>query len=112
MAHTETDPQPDPGVNFGKQQGVGQGTIGKRRRRPRKEVNDVSISEASGLSLGEDGLPHPLETDPEGNLKIRVRDITSLLEEMVNLQRATLFAISESNEDLGLDFDDLVEMFC
>ena len=109
MAHTETDPQPTPGVNFGTQQGVGQGTIGKRRRKPRKEVNDASITEASGLSLGEDGLPHPIETDPEGNLKVRVRDITSLLEEMVNLQRATLAAIAQAE---GLNFDDLVEEFC
>ena len=98
MAHPETEPTP--GQNFGIQQGVGQGTIGRRRRPPRKEVQDVSISEASGLSLGVDGFPHPLETDPEGNLKVRVKDITTLMEEQNDLLRRMVFGLS-----MLLDFD-------
>ncbi len=110
MAHP--DIQPTPGEKHETQQGVGQGTTIKRRRNPRKEVNDVSISQADGLSLGDDGNFHPIETDQEGNLKVRVRGISDLLEEMVNLQKSILLAIVESNDDLDLDFDELVEMFC
>jgi len=109
MAHTETDPQPIEGRDYDTQQGVGQGTIGKGRRGPRKHVTDVSISEASGLTLGSDGLPHPLETEHDGNLKVRVKGVSDLLVEMINLQRATLFAIAEFAD---LDFDDLVDKFC
>ncbi len=92
-----------------KQQGAGQGTSTRRRREPNKAVQSTSITEASGATLGEDGRAHPLETDSEGNLKVRVKDITELLNEMVNLQRATLFAITELAD---LDFDDLVNEFC
>lgn len=109
MAHPLDKDAPIPGEQFEKQQGTGQGTTIKRRRNPRKEVNDVSISQADGLSLGEDGNFHPIETDREGNLKVRVKGISDLLQEMVGLQRATLSAIAELAD---LDFDDLVDEFC
>lgn len=112
MPHPSGIDPDKPFTRTDKQQGAGQGTSTRRRREPNKAVQSASITEASGATLGEDGRAHPLETDPEGNLKVRVRDITSLLEEMISLQKATLFAIAESNDDLGLDFDDLVEMFC
>ncbi len=109
MAHPSgIDPDKVPNTTQ-HQQGAGQGTTTRKRREPNKRVQPASITEASGLSLGEDGRAHPIETDPEGNLKVRVKDITSLLEEMVNLQKSILFAIAESE---SLDFDELVEKFC
>ncbi len=106
MAHPETDPQPEPGTNYGTQQGVGQGTIGRRRRKPRKEVNDVEVSTATGLSLGPDGNYHPIETDSEGNLKVRVKGISDLLQEIVDTNRAIVRALAEAHD---LDFDELFD---
>lgn len=61
------------------QLGVGEGTTKRRRRNPRENVSDVSIAEASGLTLGPDGYPHPLETTADGELKITDRNIITLL---------------------------------
>ena len=52
------------------QLGVGEGTVKRLRRTPRQTVDDVSIHEASGLTLGPDGYPHPLETTARGQLKV------------------------------------------
>ena len=104
MAHPEIEPTP--GEQFSAQQGVGQGTTIRHRRNPRKEVNDVSVSQADGLSLGEDGRYHPIETTPQGDVKVRVRDVTSLLEEMIDLQRRVLFALTE--DGWNLDYEDLM----
>ena len=103
MAHPVI--QPTPGQVFDKQQGVGQGTVISRRRNPRKEVQDVSVSQADGLTLGADGNYHPLETTPEGDLKVKVRDVTSLLEEMIDLQKRTLFVFAKLAD---LDYEDLI----
>lgn len=70
------------------QKGVGQGTVTRLRRTPRQTVADVSITEASGLTLGIDGYPHPLETTEEGELKVTERSVRSLLEDiLLELQR-------------------------
>ena len=71
---------PTPGESSTTQQGVGQGTTIRHRRLPRKEVNDVEITQASGITLGADGRVHPLETTPQGDLKVEERDVASLLE--------------------------------
>ena len=105
MAHP--DIEPTPGVRFSTQQGVGQGTTIRRRRNPRKEVNDVSISQADGIALGVDGNYHPIETTPQGDLKVRVRDVTALLEEMIDLQKRMIFAMTEDGWDL--DYEDLMD---
>ena len=76
------------------QQGVGEGTTDRRRRNPRTKVDDVSISEASGLSLGVDGSPHPIETDALGRLRIHDMAIVDLLEELIILQRQTVLGLS------------------
>lgn len=100
MAHP--DIQPTPGARFDTQQGVAQGTTIKRRRNPRKEVNDVSITQADGASLGPDGNFHPIETDVEGNLKVRVLDITTLMEEQNELLRQIVFGLTLlTNNDLS-----------
>lgn len=65
------------------QQGVGQGTVKRLRRNPRERVEDVSITEASGLTLGSDGYPHPLETTALGELKVSDRSVAELLEEIL-----------------------------
>ena len=65
------------------QKGVGQGTITRLRRNPRERVEDVAIAEASGLTLGPDGYPHPLETTALGELKVWDRSAVSLLEEIL-----------------------------
>ena len=70
------------------QKGVGQGTVTRLRRNPRERVEDVAITEASGLTLGPDGYPHPLETTDEGELKVTERSVRSLLEDiLLELQR-------------------------
>ena len=65
------------------QQGVGQGTVTRLRRTPRQTVDDVAITEASGLTLGPDGYPHPLETTGQGELKVTERSVRSLLEDIL-----------------------------
>lgn len=65
------------------QKGVGQGTTTRLRRTPRERVEDVAITEASGLTLGPDGYPHPLETTAKGELKAKDRDVLSVLEEIL-----------------------------
>lgn len=65
------------------QRGVGQGTVERKRREPRRQVEDVSVHEASGLTLGPDGYPHPLETTSEGELKVTERTLVSVLEEIL-----------------------------
>lgn len=97
---------PTTAVNHGTQQGVGEGTTGRRRRNPRTKVDDVEIAEATGLSLGEDGFFHPIETDPEGNLKVRIKGIIELLEEVVSTNRAIVRAMAEAHD---LNFEDLFD---
>ena len=65
------------------QKGVGQGTTTRLRRSPRERVEDVAITEASGLTLGPDGYPHPLETTAGGELKGTDRSVLSVLEEIL-----------------------------
>ena len=65
------------------QKGVGQGTVTRLRRNPRERVEDVAIAEASGLTLGPDGYPHPLETTALGELKTWDRSVAGLLEEIL-----------------------------
>ena len=65
------------------QKGVGQGTVTRLRRTPRQTVDDVAIAEASGLTLGPDGYPHPLETTAMGELKVTERTALSVLEEIL-----------------------------
>ena len=65
------------------QKGVGQGTVTRLRRTPRQTVDDVAITEASGLTLGPDGYPHPLETTGQGELKVTERSVRSLLEDIL-----------------------------
>ena len=65
------------------QKGVGQGTVTRLRRSPRDRVEDVAITEASGLTLGPDGYPHPLETTALGELKGTDRTVLSVLEEIL-----------------------------
>lgn len=59
---------------------AGQGTVERRRRNPRMRVQDVAIAEASGLALGGDGYPHPLERDADGYLKATDRNVVALLD--------------------------------
>lgn len=59
---------------------AGQGTVARRRRNPRMRVEDVAITEASGLALGGDGYPHPLEVDGDGHLKASDRNVVQLLD--------------------------------
>ena len=94
-----------PGQRFDTQQGVGQGTVIRRRRNPRTKVDDTNISQADGLSLGTDGNYHPIETTPEGEVKVKVTDVASLLGEMIDLQKRTLFALSNLAD---LDYEDLI----
>ena len=102
------EPIPTPGESFVNQQGVGQGTTNRRRRPPRTKVDDVSISEASGLSLGVDGNYHPLETDRQGFLKVVPRDLIDIMEEMLAFQRMTVFLLAElANEE----YDEVIEEF-
>ena len=65
------------------QKGVGQGTETRLRRSPRLRVEDVAITEASGLTLGPDGYPHPLETTGRGELKVTERTMVSVLEDIL-----------------------------
>ena len=70
------------------QKGVGEGTVTRLRRTPRQRVEDVAITEASGLSLGQDGYPHPLETNPDGTLSVADRAIVDALNAvLLELQR-------------------------
>ena len=70
------------------QGGAGQGTVPRKRRAPRERVEDVSITEASGLTLGADGYPHPLESTPSGELKVFSRTMNIILEKiLLELQR-------------------------
>jgi len=75
--------------------GIGQGTWLHRRRAPRTKVDDISIAEASGMTLGEDHNYHPLESDSDGRLRVRAMDEKALLEELVILQRATLVGMAQ-----------------
>ena len=93
------------------QQGVGQGTADRRRRPPRTKVDDVGIAEASGLSLGVDGFPHPIETDAEGNLRTKPKDVASLLEELIILQKATVAGIAIMLDYQPQTLIDLVDLF-
>ena len=70
------------------QKGVGQGTVTRLRRNPRERVQDVAVTEASGLTLGADGYPHPLETTALGNLKVSDGIAVGLLEEILDELRA------------------------
>lgn len=99
---------PIPGERNVTQQGVGQGTTIRRRRPPRKEVNDVAIAEASGLTLGSDGFPHPLETTGSGHLKIAPKDTNDLLEELLAFQRMTVFLLAELAK---VQYDEVIEEF-
>ena len=90
MAH----PNPEQPTTHSTQQGVGEGTADRRRRKPRTKVDDISVSEASGLSLGVDGFPHPIETDALGRLRIHDMTVVDLLEELVILQRQTVLGLS------------------
>lgn len=65
------------------QKGVGEGTVTRLRRTPRARVDDVAITEASGLTLGPDGYPHPLETTPEGEVKALDQAVLAVLEDML-----------------------------
>ena len=58
---------------------VGQGSVPRKRREPRQRVEDVAVTEASGLTLGPDGYPHPLETNESGELKVEGRGVEALL---------------------------------
>ena len=78
------------------QKGVGQGTVTRLRRNPRERVEDVAIAEASGLTLGSDGYPHPLETTALGELKVTERTVLSVLEEVLqelqSIRQGMMFA--------------------
>ena len=65
------------------QNGVGQGTVPRLRRTPRERVEDVAITEASGLSLGDDGYPHPLETTSRGEVKATDRALIAVMEDVL-----------------------------
>mgnify|MGYP001577740362 FL=1 len=65
------------------QNGVGQGTVPRLRRTPRERVEDVAITEASGLSLGEDGYPHPIETTSRGEVKATDRALIAVMEDIL-----------------------------
>ena len=99
--------QPRQPTTHATQQGVGQGRADRRRRPPRKSVVDSSISEASGISLGVDGSPHPIETDNEGNLRVVPRDTNDLLQELIGLHRATVFILALQH---GWDPQELIDM--
>ena len=64
------------------QLGVGQGTVTRLRRTPRERVEDVAITEASGLTLGDDGYPHPLETSSKGDLKTTDRLLLAAIDDL------------------------------
>lgn len=106
MAHPKIEPHPGERHTF--QQGIGQGTTIRRRRKPRKEVNDVSISQADGLTLGTDGNYHPLETDSQGYLKVRPKDTNDFLEEILAFQKMTVFLLAELAK---LEYDEVIEEF-
>ena len=80
------------------QQGVGAGTTARKRRDPRMRVQDVAVTEASGLTLGTDGYPHPLETSAEGELQTSDRPVATILEEVLR----ELVAIREGMEVYGI----------
>lgn len=108
MPHEEENQQqPRQPTTHDTQQGVGQGTADRRRRSARVRVQDVSVSEASGLTLGVDGSPHPMETDAAGNLRVAPRDTNDLLEELILLQKATIFGISLT---IGWDWQELISV--
>lgn len=71
----------------GMQQGIGEGTTKRRRRNPRERVDDVAVTEASGLTLGPDKYPHPLETTGLGELKVTERTLVGVLEELLDQVR-------------------------
>lgn len=77
------------------QGGAGEGTVERQRRDPRMRVQDVAIHEASGLSLGEDGYPHPLETTVRGELKTTSRTERELLEECLLVLKQLRYGLSE-----------------
>ena len=106
MAHPPIEPLP--GEQHTIQQGVGQGTTIRRRRKPRKEVNDVEISQASGASLGPDGNYHPLETTSQGQLKVAPKDTNDFLEELLAYQKMTVFLLAELAH---LEYDEVIEEF-
>lgn len=94
---------------------VGQGTVLRKRRPERTKVDDVSITEATGLTLGEDGFPHPLETDIQGRLKIFDQETRNLVEELMLTNRAILFGIARqlgtSAEELAEEANSSTELF-
>lgn len=73
---------------------VGQGTVLRKRRPERTKVDDVSITEATGLTLGEDGYPHPLETDARGRLKTFDQETRDFMEELMLTNRAILVGLA------------------
>ena len=90
------------------QGGVGEGTTTRQRRAPRQRVQDVSISEATGITLGTDGYPHPLETTGEGNLLVQERALGAVLEDVLTELRRmrlgmVLSGLIEDVEDTGAD---------
>lgn len=85
------------------QKGVGQGTVTRLRRSPRQDVGDVSITEASGLTLGRDGYPHPLETTVTGELVVSERTVVAVLEDI--LEELRLMRIGMILKNLIADID-------
>ena len=77
---------------------AGEGTVTRRRRNPRMRVEDVAITEASGLALGKDGYSHPLEVTADGELAIMDRSVVFLLEAIYR----ELQLIREGLEDASL----------
>ncbi len=73
---------------------VGQGTVLRKRRPERQRVQDTSITEATGLTLGEDGFPHPLETEVKGRLKVLDQETRDFVEEIMLTQRAILVGMA------------------
>ena len=73
------------------QLGVGEGTVKRLRPQPRMKVQDVAVTEASGMTLGPDGYPHPLETTAAGELKVTEQSVYSVMQDILSeLQRMRL----------------------
>lgn len=84
---------------------AGEGTVTRRRRNPRQRVEDVAITEASGLALGGDGYPHPLEVTG-GELRTVDRQMLSLLEQMLAELQAIRVGLELTGLITPLDDDD------
>ena len=69
------------------QKGEGEGTASRIERRvPIRAERPVTVTDAPGLTLGEDGLSHPLETSPLGELRVTTEKADQIIDALERIQ--------------------------